>query len=65
MDTLKEKKLFDEMYARGETPWTVWDYVDYQGQTATQNPLLLSNKGYVPNANGFHPKVSSYAQTGD
>jgi glucose-1-phosphate cytidylyltransferase len=65
MDTLKEKKLFDEMYARGETPWTVWESVDYQGQTATHNPLLLSNKGYVPNANGFHPKVGSYAQTGD
>ena len=25
MDTLKEKVLFDEMYARGETPWAVWE----------------------------------------
>jgi glucose-1-phosphate cytidylyltransferase len=25
MDTLKEKMTFDEMYARGETPWTVWE----------------------------------------
>ncbi len=24
MDTLKEKILFDEMYAKGNTPWTVW-----------------------------------------
>jgi len=27
MDTFKEKKLFDDMYARGETPWTVWKTV--------------------------------------
>jgi glucose-1-phosphate cytidylyltransferase len=25
MDTLKEKMMFDEMYAKGEMPWTVWD----------------------------------------
>lgn len=25
MDTLKEKILFDEMYAKGKTPWTVWE----------------------------------------
>jgi glucose-1-phosphate cytidylyltransferase len=25
MDTLKEKMLFDEMYAEGKTPWAVWD----------------------------------------
>lgn len=25
MDTLKEKMLFDEMYAKGNTPWTVWE----------------------------------------
>ncbi|MEM6253742.1 MAG: glucose-1-phosphate cytidylyltransferase [Cyanobacteria bacterium P01_D01_bin.156] len=25
MDTLKEKMLFDEMYAKGDTPWTLWD----------------------------------------
>lgn len=25
MDTLKEKMLFDEMYAKGKTPWTVWE----------------------------------------
>lgn len=24
MDTLKEKRLFDDMYARGEMPWAVW-----------------------------------------
>lgn len=25
MDTLKEKKMFDDLYAQGTTPWTVWD----------------------------------------
>jgi glucose-1-phosphate cytidylyltransferase len=25
VDTLKEKMMFDEMYARGETPWVVWE----------------------------------------
>ena len=24
MDTFKEKQMFDDMYARGETPWAVW-----------------------------------------
>jgi glucose-1-phosphate cytidylyltransferase len=24
MDTLKEKMMFDEMYAKGQMPWTVW-----------------------------------------
>jgi glucose-1-phosphate cytidylyltransferase len=25
IDTLKEKMMFDDMYARGETPWALWD----------------------------------------
>lgn len=25
IDTLKEKKMFDDMYATGDTPWAVWD----------------------------------------
>ncbi|MBW4470412.1 MAG: glucose-1-phosphate cytidylyltransferase [Stenomitos rutilans HA7619-LM2] len=25
MDTLKEKMTFDEMYTKGNTPWTVWE----------------------------------------
>lgn len=25
MDTFKEKKLFDDMYAHGHTPWAVWE----------------------------------------
>jgi glucose-1-phosphate cytidylyltransferase len=28
MDTFKEKKLFDDMYARGDMPWVVWENRD-------------------------------------
>jgi glucose-1-phosphate cytidylyltransferase len=34
VDTLKEKKMFDDMYARGETPWAVWD-------TSPRNSIYL------------------------
>lgn len=26
IDTMKEKKMFDDMYARGDTPWMVWNH---------------------------------------
>lgn len=32
MDTLKEKLLFDDMYAAGKTPWAVWNSVGTNGQ---------------------------------
>lgn len=64
MDTLKEKKLFDDMYARGDTPWTVWEHSDEE-KIAQQASFMLNSKVYTPNANGFHPKVSSYAQAGN
>jgi glucose-1-phosphate cytidylyltransferase len=25
IDTMKEKQMFDDMYARGDTPWAVWE----------------------------------------
>jgi len=25
LDTFKDKQLFDDLYAAGETPWKVWD----------------------------------------
>jgi glucose-1-phosphate cytidylyltransferase len=47
IDTLKEKKLFDDMYARGETPWAVWD-------TSPRNSLFLKNgNGGVEKTNGL------------
>jgi glucose-1-phosphate cytidylyltransferase len=41
IDTLREKVMFDEMYARGETPWALWD----------QNP---PNARYRVRPNGSH-----------
>ena len=64
MDTLKEKKLFDDMYSRGDTPWTVWEQSEEE-KRAHHASFLLNSKLYTPNANGFHPKVSSYAQAGN
>jgi glucose-1-phosphate cytidylyltransferase len=41
VDTLKEKKMFDDMYARGETPWAVWD-------TSPRNSIFLrSSNGRI------------------
>jgi glucose-1-phosphate cytidylyltransferase len=45
VDTLKEKKLFDDMYARGETPWAVWD-------------ALPRNSLYQKNGNGGGEKLN-------
>lgn len=30
MDTFKEKRMFDDMYARGEMPWAVWNHNGHQ-----------------------------------
>jgi len=32
IDTLKEKKMFDDMYANGNTPWMVWNYTSNHGE---------------------------------
>jgi glucose-1-phosphate cytidylyltransferase len=37
IDTMKEKKMFDDMYARGETPWTVWDSTNRETKTRLLN----------------------------
>lgn len=41
MDTLKEKMMFDEMYAKGKTPWAVWEslskFVKSPGELKPQN----------------------------
>lgn len=41
MDTLKEKMMFDEMYAKGEMPWTVWESL----AKIHQNHQLLNGNG--------------------
>jgi glucose-1-phosphate cytidylyltransferase len=38
MDTLKEKMTFDEQYAKGDTPWMLWDQV----------PPALGQNGAMP-----------------
>lgn len=51
MDTFKEKKLFDEMYASGNTPWAVWDRDRAECRQ-------VESVAYRPNGNGlfrFHP----------
>jgi glucose-1-phosphate cytidylyltransferase len=39
MDTLKEKMLFDEMYAKGNTPWAVWESAT-NGRRSQSNGLV-------------------------
>jgi glucose-1-phosphate cytidylyltransferase len=40
MDTFKEKKMFDDMYARGEMPWAVWERPEQRRITA---PTQIEN----------------------
>ena len=42
VDTLKEKKMFDDMYAKGETVWAVWESANKQNQ---KEQLALSQNG--------------------
>lgn len=44
MDTFKEKKLFDDMYACGQTPWAVWE--------PELMPLLNRKRTQLEKANG-------------
>jgi glucose-1-phosphate cytidylyltransferase len=52
MDTLKEKMLFDEMYAKGKMPWTVWE----SPAKTHQNQMMLNS--------GLHssPQQKSYVE---
>jgi glucose-1-phosphate cytidylyltransferase len=43
VDTLKEKKMFDDLYARGETPWAVWEPSVKENKTK----LLCQNNLHV------------------
>jgi glucose-1-phosphate cytidylyltransferase len=43
MDTLKEKKLFDDMYTRGDTPWAVWE----NASRADPNRVYASSQAYT------------------
>lgn len=59
MDTYKEKKMFDDMYEHGDTPWTIWEGSARAG-LATDNELPgWTSERYVPTSNGFHQVVGS------
>jgi glucose-1-phosphate cytidylyltransferase len=63
MDTLKEKKMFDEMYERGETPWAVWETPPGGRRGARPNGSQWADEHYVPTANGFSYSLKSHAET--
>jgi len=45
MDTFKEKKLFDDMYARGEMPWVVWENHDATPRNRVRTQAERTNGG--------------------
>lgn len=47
MDTLKEKMSFDEMYAKGKTPWAVWDSTSRGGKTHHLADLSLEETSTI------------------
>ncbi len=52
IDTLKEKKLFDDMYAMGNTPWSVWDSqprnsIQYRNGKTNQSKSALTTPAEV------------------
>jgi glucose-1-phosphate cytidylyltransferase len=53
MDTLKEKTMFDEMYARGKTPWTVWETPAGNGNPRETRSPEPSNGKNIININQF------------
>jgi glucose-1-phosphate cytidylyltransferase len=53
MDTFKEKKLFDDMVARGETPWAVWE----QPANRSHRPARIHNERIMHLAGGMPEDV--------
>ncbi len=47
MDTFKEKAMFDELYAKGTTPWAAWE------SPATMSNGDLPRQGFPQNGNGI------------
>jgi glucose-1-phosphate cytidylyltransferase len=47
MDTLKEKMMFDEMYAKGKMPWAVWEEAIASVQNGRVSPLQIAQKKTV------------------
>jgi glucose-1-phosphate cytidylyltransferase len=55
MDTLKEKIMFDEMYAKGKMPWAVWESA---AKIHQNQRLLMENKQIRPVQNLFTPLIN-------
>lgn len=47
MDTFKEKKMFDDLHARGELPWAVWE----KAAQSLERPSLAQRREAIPNKN--------------
>lgn len=43
MDTFKEKKLFDDMYASGNTPWALWE--NHRAGVPFTQPAIVTTPG--------------------
>ncbi len=56
MDTFKEKKMFDDMYASGDMPWAVWENSDFgefrqirsQIEKTNGERMILDRSNLVP-----------------
>lgn len=59
MDTLKEKKLFDDLYNRGEVPWAVWEKDRSNGSTGKIASIVGAN-----NNGKFHLAGTSQVSSG-
>lgn len=51
MDTLKEKMMFDEMYAKGNTPWSVWENSQSSVGEALKSRLPSIKKKHILEVN--------------
>lgn len=58
IDTMKEKKMFDDMYARGDTPWAVWKTTKTNHRTT-----LSSNKNKYCNNPILNDGINSQVST--
>ena len=45
MDTYKDKTMFDEMYAQGQTPWTVWESMTPASNTCSREASARRGTG--------------------
>ncbi len=43
MDTFKDKKTLDDIYAQGNPPWEVWNHLEMQQQKRTKLTKIFSN----------------------